>query len=71
MSRAEAWILASIPIDMALFCVAYGTYVFSSASGAPCFIAGHVVAFLAAICLALLCAAGTIIRQLRGARPAR
>lgn len=71
MSRAEAWILASIPIAMALFCVAYGTYVFSSASGAPCFIAGHVVAFLAAICLALFCAAGTIIRQLRGARPAR
>jgi hypothetical protein len=70
MSRAEAWILASIPIAMGLICVAYGCYVCSTASGAPYFIAGHVVAFLAAICLTLFCAAGTIIRQLRGARPA-
>ena len=69
MSRVEGWILASIPLAMTLFCVAYGCYVFSNASGAPYFIAGHVVAFLAAICLALFCVAGTIIRQLRGARP--
>jgi hypothetical protein len=33
MSRVEAWLLASIPIAMGLFSVAYGCYVFSSASG--------------------------------------
>lgn len=48
MSRAEAWILGSIPIAMGLICVAYGIYVFSNASERPT--SPGVVAFLAAIC---------------------
>ncbi len=40
MSRAEAWILGSIPIARGLICAAYGIYAFSNASGAPYFIAG-------------------------------
>lgn len=49
---------------MAALCIAFGLYCWTSGSGTDYFVAGHVVTFLGAICLALYATAATIIRQL-------
>jgi hypothetical protein len=49
---------------MAALCIGYGLYCWTSGSSADYFVAGHVVTFLGAICLALFATAATIIRQL-------
>lgn len=55
-----------IPFAMAMLCIGYGLYCWTSGSSADYFVAGHVVTFLGAICLALFATAATIIRQLIG-----
>ncbi|MGH8274963.1 MAG: DUF2776 family protein [Gammaproteobacteria bacterium] len=53
-----------IPAGMAALCIGYGLYCWTSGSSSDYFVAGHVVTFLGAICLALFATAATIIRQL-------
>jgi hypothetical protein len=53
-----------IPFAMAALCIGYGLYCWTSGVTADYFVAGHVVTFLGAICLALFATAATIIRQL-------
>lgn len=64
MLRSEALILEAIPLLMGGVCLGFGLYVWHSQDSPPFFVAGHVVTFLAAICLALFCTAATIIQQL-------
>lgn len=66
MQRSEALILEAIPLLMGGVCLGFGLYVWHSQNSPPFFMAGHVVTFLAAICLALFCTAATIIQQLIG-----
>lgn len=54
----------AIPLGMAVLCVAYGLDVWTKGTGSDDFVAGHVLTFLGAICLALFATAATIIRQI-------
>lgn len=53
-----------IPVIMAFICFALGSFIFLYGDDAAREVAGPVVFFLGAICLALFATAGTIIRQL-------
>ncbi len=66
MRRSEATILDAVPLAMAAVCAAYGIDLVGAGDSPTYFTAGHVVLFLAAICVALFCTAMTIIQQLLG-----
>ncbi len=53
-----------IPLAMGAFTLALGVLVLAEGGGASAFVAGHVLVFLTAICVALYCTAATIIRLL-------
>lgn len=53
-----------IPLAMGAFTLALGWLVLEQGEGAASFVAGHVLVFLTAICVALYCTAATIIRLL-------
>lgn len=53
-----------IPLAMGAICISYGWYIWYMGSDANAVVAGHVVAFLSLICIALFSTAATIIRQL-------
>ena len=54
----------AIPLGIAAICLGYGLTILHMGHDANSTVAGHVVAFLAAICIALFTTAATIIRQL-------
>ncbi|MGH8160633.1 MAG: DUF2776 family protein [Gammaproteobacteria bacterium] len=64
MNYTISVLFRAIPALMAALCIGYGLYCWTSGSGVDYFVAGHVVTFLGAICLALFATAATIIRQL-------
>lgn len=64
MSYVESVVFRAIPVAMMALCLGFGLYVWNAGDVADNFVAGHVVTFLAAICLCLFCTAATIIRQL-------
>lgn len=55
-----------IPVVMAMFCFAYGSYIYCTAEDPSHLTAGPVIFFLGSICMALYTTASTIIRQLIG-----
>jgi len=55
-----------IPLAMAVICIGFGLWCWSSAASADYFVAGHVVTFISAVCLALFATATTMIRQNSG-----
>ncbi|HEX5314391.1 MAG TPA: DUF2776 family protein [Gammaproteobacteria bacterium] len=64
MNYTISVLFRAIPAAMAALCVGYGLYCWTASAGSDYFVAGHVVTFLGAICLALFATAATIIRQL-------
>lgn len=64
MNYTISVLFRAIPVAMAALCIAFGMYCWSSGANKDYFVAGHVVTFLGAICLALFATAATIIRQL-------
>lgn len=64
MNYTISVLFRAIPAAMAALCIGYGLYCWNSSAAADYFVAGHVVTFLGAICLALFATAATIIRQL-------
>lgn len=54
----------AIPLAMGAVCLAFGLYVWTAGTGPGAAVAGPVVTFLTAICIALFSTAATIIRQL-------
>lgn len=64
MNYSISVLFRAIPLSMALFCFAYGAFIFLTGNDADSKTAGPVLFFLGSICVALFCTAATIIRQI-------
>lgn len=64
MNYGISILFRAIPLAMALFCFAYGAFIYGYGDAANRVIAGPVVFSLGMICIALFCTAATIIRQI-------
>lgn len=64
MNYSISVLFRAIPLFMALFCFAYGAFIFFTGDDANSKTAGPVLFFLGSICIALFCTAATIIRQI-------
>lgn len=63
MSLTKGLLYPSVPLTMAAICIAFGLWCWLSAESADYFVAGHVVTFISAVCLALFATAATMILQ--------
>lgn len=66
MNYGISILFRAIPLVMAAFCFAYGSYVLAAGDSADRLTAGPVIFFLGSICVVLYCTAATIIRQIIG-----
>lgn len=64
MNYGISVLFRAIPLVMALFCFAYGSYIYIWGDDPSRLTAGPVVFFLGSICIALFATASTIIRQI-------
>ena len=64
MNYGISVLFRAIPLVMALFCFAYGSYIYTWGDDVSRLTAGPVVFFLGSICIALFSTASTIIRQI-------
>lgn len=64
MNYGISILFRAIPLVMALFCFAYGAFIYGYGYEGNRVVAGPVVCSLGMICIALFCTAATIIRQI-------
>jgi len=63
MNHGNHVVFRAIPLAMAVFCFAYGAYIYAAGDDPARLTAGGVVFFLGPICTALYCMAAAVVRQ--------